>query len=105
MTRVLQGQDLMVVTDGGTIIRLPVDQVNTYSRYAKGVRIIKPSDGEQVVSIHPVAAMEEDDLVSLEEGEEGAEAAPAEAEASQADGEEAVSAESDEGGVDADPEA
>ena len=68
MTRVVQGQDLMVVTDGGTIIRLPVDQVNTYSRYAKGVRIIKPGPGEQVVSIHPVAAMSEED--ELNDGED-----------------------------------
>jgi DNA gyrase subunit A len=70
MTRVFQGQDLMVVTDGGTIIRLPVDQVNTYSRYAKGVRIIKPSDGEHVVSIHPVEADSEEDLDFDEEGAE-----------------------------------
>jgi DNA gyrase subunit A len=74
MTRVTQGQDLMVVTDGGTIIRLPVDQVNTYSRYAKGVRIIKPGTGEQVVSIHPVAAMteeEEAELAAAAAAEEG----------------------------------
>ena len=67
----------MVVTDGGTIIRLPVDQVNTYSRYAKGVRIIKPGTGELVVSIHPVAAMDDDDVLDegLEDGLEGAELA------------------------------
>ena len=69
MTRVAGNNDLMVVTDGGTIIRLPIGQVNVYSRYAKGVRIIKPSEGEKVVSIHPVDADESDDI-GFAEGEE-----------------------------------
>jgi len=109
MTPVVRGQDLMVVTDGGTIIRLPVDQVNTYSRYAKGVRIIKPGEGELVVSIHPVAAMEDEDF---EDGEEGVEDAEGHAEASDATADEVEADEADvaddapdSADVDSDPEA
>jgi len=79
MCQVRPAEDLMVVTDGGTIIRMAVNDVRTYSRYAKGVRVISVPKGEQVVSIFSVAASSEDDDVELdEEGnvierEEGAE--------------------------------
>ena len=67
----------MVVTDGGTIIRMAVNDVRTYSRYAKGVRVISVPKGEQVVSIFSVAASSDDDQIEGEgtvEGEiEGAE--------------------------------
>jgi DNA gyrase subunit A len=61
MARVKKDQDLLVVTDGGTIIRLRVDSVNVYSRQAKGVKVINPSKGEKVVSANPVAGADEDD--------------------------------------------
>ena len=68
MARVKKDQDLLVVTDGGTIIRLRVDSVNVYSRQAKGVKVINPSKGEKVVSANPVAgADEEDEEVLLDE--------------------------------------
>jgi DNA gyrase subunit A len=49
----------MVVSDGGTIIRLPVGDVRVYSRQARGVRIIALGKDEKVVSIHPVDAADE----------------------------------------------
>ncbi len=49
--------DLMVVTDGGTIIRLSLAEVQVYSRNAKGVRIINATD-ELVVASYPVPAAE-----------------------------------------------
>ena len=49
--------DLMVVTDQGTIIRLPINQVRAYSRAAKGVRIID-ARGQEVVSSHAVPSGE-----------------------------------------------
>ena len=79
MCQVRPSDDLMVVTDGGTIIRMAVNDVRTYSRYAKGVRVISVPKGEQVVSIFSVApSTDEDDIESDEltgEGAEGTEAA------------------------------
>ena len=78
MCRVHNDEDLMVVTDGGTIMRLPVHEISVYSRQAKGVRVITPAKKQQVVSIHPVVASGPDDEVEPEEGEtllEGAEGA------------------------------
>ena len=70
MARVKKDQDLLVVTDGGTIIRLRVDSVNVYSRQAKGVKVINPSKGEKVVSANPVAGADdsEDEILLDEEG-------------------------------------
>ena len=67
MCQVRPAEDLMVVTDGGTIIRMAVNDVRTYSRYAKGVRVISVPKGEQVVSIFSVAASSEDDEVEVDE--------------------------------------
>jgi DNA gyrase subunit A len=50
--------DLMVVTDQGTIIRLPVDQVRALSRKARGTRVIALSDEQQVVASYAVPSSE-----------------------------------------------
>ncbi|MGM0574975.1 MAG: DNA gyrase subunit A [Myxococcota bacterium] len=87
MRRVRDDQDLMIVTDGGTIIRLRVEEIRTYSRQARGVRIINLSKGEKVVSMHPVDASEEEEVERLEEEAEeraGAARASEVAEASEA---------------------
>jgi len=60
MCQVTTDDDLMLVTDGGTIIRLPVGDIRVYSRAARGVRVIALRD-EKVVSIHPVPASDEDE--------------------------------------------
>ena len=57
--------DLMVVTDQGTIIRLPINQVRAYSRAAKGVRIID-ARGQEVVSSHAVPSGEPEAKTDIE---------------------------------------
>ncbi len=61
MCQVRSSDDLMVVTDGGTIIRTPVEQIRAYSRSAKGVRIIRMGEDETVASIYRVTASDDDD--------------------------------------------
>jgi DNA gyrase subunit A len=41
---------IMLVTDGGTLIRCPVDGIRIAGRATRGVRIVNVSDGERVVS-------------------------------------------------------
>ncbi|MFO0746819.1 MAG: DNA gyrase subunit A [Myxococcota bacterium] len=53
MLAVQSADDLMVVTDAGTIVRIPVSQVRAMGRSAKGVRIIDVR-GEQVVGSYSV---------------------------------------------------
>lgn len=63
-------EDLMMVTNGGTVIRIPLDQVKVAHRVTQGVRVIRLDDDKQRVSSITV--------VPHEDEEEGAEAAPVE---------------------------
>ncbi|GBQ62947.1 DNA gyrase subunit A [Ameyamaea chiangmaiensis NBRC 103196] len=55
---VLNGTDVMMVTDAGRLIRVPVDQVRVMARQAGGVTLFRVSSGETVTSVFPV--LEED---------------------------------------------
>ncbi|MBO1328612.1 DNA gyrase subunit A [Acetobacter suratthaniensis] len=63
---VLAGTDVMLVTDGGRLIRVPVDQVRVMSRQASGVTVLRLNDSERVTSVFPV--MDDGD----DEGEDSA---------------------------------
>ncbi|MBR4703286.1 MAG: DNA gyrase subunit A [Oscillospiraceae bacterium] len=43
--------DLLVISDDGTIIRMAVDSISVLSRATQGVRIMRVSDGARVISI------------------------------------------------------
>jgi DNA gyrase subunit A len=47
---VLGKDQIMLVTDGGTLIRCPVDGIRIAGRATRGVRIVNVSEGERVVS-------------------------------------------------------
>jgi len=47
---VLKSDQIMLVTDAGTLIRCPVDGVRIAGRGTRGVRIVNVSEGERVVS-------------------------------------------------------
>ena len=42
---------IMAVTDGGQLIRFPVDTVRIASRSSRGVRLIRLNEGENVVAV------------------------------------------------------
>ena len=46
-----EGLDLMIITDDGTIIRIPAEQVRMTGRVAKGVRVMKLREGSRIVSV------------------------------------------------------
>lgn len=50
-----EGDTVMAVTDGGQLIRFPVDSVRIAARATKGVRLIRLGEGEKLVSIVRVA--------------------------------------------------
>ena len=65
---------LMVITDGGQVIRTRISEIRETGRNTQGVIIIRLSKGEQVVDIEPVPREEEEEDVGEEgEGVEGAE--------------------------------
>jgi DNA gyrase subunit A len=57
---------IMLVTDGGKLIRCPVDDVRIAARNVQGVRIFKTEDGEKVMSVERIP---EDGNGAAENGE------------------------------------
>ena len=57
-------EDLMIITNSGIIIRLPIEQISTTGRVAQGVKLINLKE-EQKVST--VALIEKDETIELEE--------------------------------------
>ena len=62
------GDGVMLVTDGGQLIRVPADQVRVTGRVSMGVRLLRVADGERVTSVFPVI---ETDAVADGEPEDG----------------------------------
>jgi DNA gyrase subunit A len=67
------GDEIMLVTDGGKMIRTPVEGIRFVSRASKGVRIFDTAKGEKVVSVEHIPEAEEADVEAAEEpsGSEG----------------------------------
>jgi DNA gyrase subunit A len=56
---------LMLVSDGGQLIRVPVDGIRIASRATKGVTIFSTAKDEKVVSVERISEPEGDDDVDL----------------------------------------
>ena len=54
-------EDVMLVTDKGTIIRLKVDEISVLGRSTQGVTLMRTNDGSKVVSIELINQEEEDE--------------------------------------------
>ena len=77
---VQEDDDILIISDDGTIIRMAAADVNVYSRTAQGVRVMRVSEGTKVISLARVP-QEEDKNQTEEAAEETAEPADAPAEA------------------------
>ena len=60
-TQVADTDEIMVTTDGGTLIRIRAADVSEYSRNTQGVRILNVGADEKVISVTRVAESETDD--------------------------------------------
>jgi DNA gyrase subunit A len=58
---VQEGQDIMLVTDRGKIIRIPVNSISVISRNTQGVKLIDMEPGEVVVSAACIAEEDADE--------------------------------------------
>ena len=61
MRAVVGDEDLMMVTNGGTVIRIPVEQVKVAGRVTQGVKVIRLEDDKQRVSSMTVVPHEDED--------------------------------------------
>ena len=62
------GDDLMMITNLGTIIRTPVKFINVYSRAAAGVIVMRLNEGQSIVGFSRVAHEEEEPIDEEAEG-------------------------------------
>ncbi|MEZ5805787.1 MAG: DNA gyrase subunit A [Rhizobiaceae bacterium] len=58
---VAQEDQIMLVSDGGTVIRVPVGNIRVASRATKGVTIFSTAEGEKVVSVERISEPQGDD--------------------------------------------
>ena len=72
---VLDLDQVVMVSDGGQIIRCPVNKISIVGRSSRGVRIFNTSDDERVVSVSRLRDVDDDDEMDGEnaDGEEGGE--------------------------------
>jgi DNA gyrase subunit A len=66
--QVTSEDDIMLITDGGSLVRTSAGEISTLSRNTQGVRLIRPREEEKLVGLERIQPAEEDG-----EGEEGAE--------------------------------
>jgi DNA gyrase subunit A len=58
---VTPGDEIMLITEGGTLVRTAVDQIPVVGRAAQGVKLISLGDGERLRYVERIVALEGDD--------------------------------------------
>jgi len=75
-------EDILLITDDGTIIRTPVEDIRLCGRNTQGVRVMKLQEGSKVIGVARADKEEEAEEIPAETASEEAavseEAAPAE---------------------------
>ncbi|MBO4423717.1 MAG: DNA gyrase subunit A [Clostridia bacterium] len=65
---VSEDDDVLLISDGGTMIRFNAEQIRITGRPAAGVRVMMPKDGEHIVNLACVEREEEKETETDEEG-------------------------------------
>lgn len=58
---VCDDNDVLMISSDGIVIRIPAEQISTFNRPSKGVKVMNINEGEKVVTIGVVDRLEEDD--------------------------------------------
>ena len=56
--QVLPGQEIMLISSNGTLVRTGVDEISVLGRNTQGVRLIRLDDGERLVGIERIEALD-----------------------------------------------
>lgn len=64
-----EADQIMLITDAGTLVRTRVSEVSLVGRNTQGVRIIRTAEDEQVVSLERVCEIESEDTNEVSEDE------------------------------------
>jgi DNA gyrase subunit A len=69
-TQLFAGDEIMLISDQGTMVRTRGDEVSVVGRNTQGVRIIRLKENENLVSLARIAEPEDDDFIDSEESED-----------------------------------
>jgi len=85
---VYDGDEIMLISDKGTLVRTRTDDISIVSRNTQGVSLIKVSKGERLVGVERIEEPEDDEFAGLgEDGELEGGVAAADTDESAIDGE------------------
>ncbi|MGI1677466.1 MAG: DNA gyrase subunit A [Cellvibrionaceae bacterium] len=68
--QVLDGEEIMLISDQGTMVRTRVDEVSVLGRNTQGVRLIKVKPGEHLVGVERIEESDDDEELEAESTEE-----------------------------------
>ncbi|MEE8058459.1 MAG: DNA gyrase subunit A [Pseudomonadales bacterium] len=60
--QVFDGDELMMISDQGTMVRTRTDEISVLGRNTQGVRVIRLKEGEHVVGVERIEEPDEDDV-------------------------------------------
>ena len=55
------GDEIMLISSTGTLVRTPVDEISVLGRNTQGVRLIRLAEGERLTGIERIAGLEPGD--------------------------------------------
>ena len=58
--QVVDSDEIMLITDAGTLVRTRVNEIALVGRNTQGVRVIRPTKGEKVVGVDKIEGLSED---------------------------------------------
>jgi DNA gyrase subunit A len=62
--------EIMLITNGGILVRTPVDGISLVGRNTQGVRVIRLDEGENVIGVDRIEGLANDEVDETEEGAE-----------------------------------
>jgi DNA gyrase subunit A len=65
-----EGDEIMLISNQGTLVRTRVGEISVLGRNTQGVRLINLRDGEQLVGLERIVETEEDASDNQEESSE-----------------------------------
>ncbi|HXR93403.1 MAG TPA: DNA gyrase subunit A [Steroidobacteraceae bacterium] len=69
--QVMPGQEIMLISSTGTLVRTPVDEISVLGRNTQGVRLIRLAEGERLVGIERIEGLENGEQNGEQNGEHG----------------------------------
>ena len=59
-TQVFDGDEVMLISNNGTLVRIPTEQISVVGRNTQGVKLISLKEGELLNSVERIADRQED---------------------------------------------